>query len=707
MSSHLPRHQASASFLQKEKRSNFCYHYHLAIILGIISHNLFWMPRVVAQTVLAGDPITNQATGSFVDSANGSSKNIESNIVSVIVAEVAGITIGDPTVVEPSATTIGASAAPSQGIAGVNQDDIVYFDFVITNAGNDPTQFFIPGNPFQVIGGTFDRTLYGAVQIIEIKNATGAIVPLPGNVSKIDIPAAGANTGDTLGIPGGSIPANGSVKVRIPIKVIGNVGTSLKVSLGDTGSNDNGLGTVNQTYAASTTTPGSDVYTKDNIDNTSLNTPISGEINSTPIGGEKEASRFGLAPIVALPQVIGFKSAKLTDSNGDSKINPGETVTWTIDYVNTGSVDVDNFQMTDILPTGVTKSGTVTVSVGGSGQATPTVNSGYTGTNITPGTTDKLFTAPIILKAGGMIKVTIPVKIDLGVSGTLLNQATATADSLPSVGIKTDNAGVTADLPTTIQNPPYSVIVPTGSVSQTTTTAIDPTTISVEATAGIANLLLVKRITAINGLPRKLSGASLADYEHLDAYDNNFISIPTRPLPTDPQKDTDKWPDTVSTSETNTTSTFLIGATNGGYVKPKDSIEYTIYFLSAGDNAANSILFCDRVPANLTFNPNTFTNIKANPSGVARGIAVSNGDTLNYYSNIGGDDIAQYFPPGIEPSTVYPNISCGKDAASKSLPNDNGAVVVNLGNRPQATGTKAADDAAGAYGFVRFQGLVK
>lgn len=109
----------------------------------------------------------------------------------------------------------------------------------------------------------------------------------------------------------------------------------------------------------------------------------------------------------------------------------------------------------------------------------------------------------------------------------------------------------------------------------------------------------------------------------------------------------------------------------------------------------------------MTFNPNTFTNTTANPSGTARGIAVSSGDTLNYYTNIGGDDIAQYFPPGIEPSTIYPNISCGKDTASQSLPNNNGAVVVNLGNRPQATGTKATDHTAGAYGFVRFQGQVK
>jgi uncharacterized repeat protein (TIGR01451 family) len=804
---------------------------------------------------------------------------------------------------------------------------------------------------------------------------------------------------------------------------------------------------------------------------------------------------FGFLPI----EVVGFKSAKLTDSNNDTKINPGETVAWTIDYVNTGLVDVTNFQITDILPTGVTKSGTVTVSIGGIGQNLPIANPSYTGTNANPGTTDKLFITPIILKAGGTIKVTIPVTVGSGITGILANQATATADNLPLIGIKTDNAGVTADLPTNIQNSPYSITVPTGSVSQTITTAIDLTTITVEAVAvvtpfrerinscgvidfnsdsegfraatityggssnpslynsftispqsapftnssgtfnwqssgnpggslftndldvqwtifttpdfgtdtnfsfltnksftfdykndtgisgdydfwvalvgkngqkvfysfkaqlsnasttafskvvvpmnasqwfttfqsptsaaptstafadilanldridiaaegrdgpdlteldsvgmacdrgdapntyrttnssnapthqisatiklgnkldaendgqptpnadgddqdlsasnrigivddedgissfprltagatsysiptanvsatgtgtlsawidfnedgvfsaaeytsvsvtngtlsgplnwngisigsvgqtfarfrftssilidntattniderafGLAtdgevedyavtisavvasspNLLLVKRITAINGLPRKFSGASLADYEHVDAYDNNFISIPTRLLPTDPQKDTDKWPDTISTSETNTTSTFLLGASNGGQVKPSDSIEYTIYFLSAGDSPANNVLFCDRVPANVTFSPNTFTNTTTNPGGIARGIAFQLGNApISYYTNTGDSDNGRYFPPGIEPSTVYQNISCGKNITTGlALPNDNGAVVVNLGNRPNATGILADDQAAGAYGFVRFRGQVK
>jgi uncharacterized repeat protein (TIGR01451 family) len=213
------------------------------------------------------------------------------------------------------------------------------------------------------------------------------------------------------------------------------------------------------------------------------------------------------------------------------------------------------------------------------------------------------------------------------------------------------------------------------------------------------NVLLVKRITAINGVPKKRNSDPLDSYEDTSSpYDDNNITIPTQPTTSDPQRDTAYWP---------TPNTFLLGAIDGGDVKPLDSIEYTIYFLSAGDSAAKNVLFCDRVPDNVTFMPNAFTNTTANPGGVARGIAVQLGATLNYYTNSGDTDDAQYFPAGIEPSTVFPNISCGKNAAGIVLPNDNGAVVVNLRNRPNATGVPAADQAAGAYGFIRFRGLVK
>jgi trimeric autotransporter adhesin len=233
-----------------------------------------------------------------------------------------------------------------------------------------------------------------------------------------------------------------------------------------------------------------------------------------------------------------------------------------------------------------------------------------------------------------------------------------------------------------------------------TATATDSKGNTSEFSVGIGdpNLLLVKRITAINNLSRKTTGETLNGYEHFDAYDDNIITIPTQLTSTAPPKDTDKWP---------TPSNFLIGAVDGGYVKPQDSIEYTIYFLSAGDSTANNVLFCDRVPANVTFIPKAFNSVTSpitlDPTGLTgadRGIVVNIGNTIKSYTNIADADIAQYFPVGVEPSTVYSKIKCGGT-------NDNGAVVVNLGNLKSATGTLATDQANGAYGFVRFRGLVK
>jgi uncharacterized repeat protein (TIGR01451 family) len=209
---------------------------------------------------------------------------------------------------------------------------------------------------------------------------------------------------------------------------------------------------------------------------------------------------------------------------------------------------------------------------------------------------------------------------------------------------------------------------------------------------GNPNLLLVKRITAINGLPQKRNGDSLGNYENeaKNLYDDNDnAATPPNVRPT-----TNKWPLTP-----NTTNPFLIGAIDGGTIKPNDSIEYTIYFLSTGDIPAKKVLFCDRVPENVTFIPTAFNSLVAGANGLTgadRGIAVNLSGTVNSYTNAGGDDFARYFPPNIEPSTVFPNIFCGGT-------NTNGAVVVNLGNITNAT----APSTTGSYGFVRFQGQVK
>ena len=207
------------------------------------------------------------------------------------------------------------------------------------------------------------------------------------------------------------------------------------------------------------------------------------------------------------------------------------------------------------------------------------------------------------------------------------------------------------------------------------------------------NVLLIKRITKINNATTTNSGDNLSIYnqEESNPYDDNKLDNPA-PDPVD----TDKWVDTTS----DTSSTFLIGGINGGKVKPDDELEYTIYYLSAGDSEAKSVLFCDRVPGNVAFIPNSFNNQAQATGGLQnadRGILWLKDGNIQSLTNIADGDTAQYFPPGVEPASVYPKIQC--DGA-----NTNGAIVVNLGDLPNATAPGTPNT---SYGFVRFRGRVK
>ncbi|NEO99898.1 MAG: hypothetical protein F6K58_14700 [Symploca sp. SIO2E9] len=214
------------------------------------------------------------------------------------------------------------------------------------------------------------------------------------------------------------------------------------------------------------------------------------------------------------------------------------------------------------------------------------------------------------------------------------------------------------------------------------------------------NVLLVKRITAVNGSTNTNGGDDLSSYINQqddfntggNPYDDNDITVPAPINPGEPQLDTDKWLDP---------NTFLIGGLDGGLVAPGDEIEYTIYFISAGNNTANSVLLCDRLPNDVTFITNAFNSTPTpDPSGLPgydRGIVLSLESRDVSLTNAGDDDAGQFFPAGVEPTTKYPQVSCGGS-------NTNGAVVVVLGNLPHATAPGAPSN---SYGFIRFRARVK
>jgi uncharacterized repeat protein (TIGR01451 family) len=209
------------------------------------------------------------------------------------------------------------------------------------------------------------------------------------------------------------------------------------------------------------------------------------------------------------------------------------------------------------------------------------------------------------------------------------------------------------------------------------------------------NLLLVKRITSING------STNLAVYNQIDAYpyDDNAIETNLTSTPQYPRPDTNKWPNTVGKSA----SSFLLGAVNGGNAKPKDEVEYTIYFLSTGIAPAQRVTLCDRIPTHQTFVPNGYNSVPQALGGnqTDRGIAVSYAGNYQSFTNINDGDTAQYFAP----QTALP-AACGTAA------NTTGAVVINLGmGATNALGGTvphaiAPNNPTSSYGFVRFKAKV-
>jgi uncharacterized repeat protein (TIGR01451 family) len=940
----------------------------VSVIATIGSVNL--LTAVIAAPLSAGTTIKNTAVGSFLDEdtpATALPTVVESNEVTVTVAEIAGINVTSAGVSEAAATV--ANAGIYQGDGTINAGDIVYYDYLITNVGNDPTQFFIPGSPSNVSsGGTFNPS--NPIQVIAY-NLTGTSVALS---TAVTVPVGGSVTGPStatattggLLAKNGIIPPGGSITIRVPITIStsATVNQAVSVIMGNTSPNDNSAATQNQVYLNNNN---QDIYTQDNPDGTTnaanvvietVGDPLNGDstLNGNTTNNHRQEASATAQSTVVLPLVQGFKSVKLTaDADNSATItatssvanSPSEILTWTISYINNSSTtSIPNFQIADQLPTNVpiTTAGAQTITINtAQGSTLPAKNTSYTGASTTLGASvNNLLASPITLLPGGVITVSIPVKINAGTLGLVSNQSIATGTGLIATGVKTDNV----DRTTT--NLPTGITVPVDSVIQTQNNTIDPTTATVLASTAreyvvspdrdkiIINEVLYLQsdgndaltndefielynsssttvdltgwklidgniiqpdieagptgtisgsstipfifgnsfpsVVVTDGNPPVLGpgqyaviwvGAKTATKQAAGAtfqawlgqsvrlsnvgddvwlYDNqtrivDYVafgtgsSINTRPPATFlnntfwnstyeahaatgkgqsisltpngqnpvtghtsgcwepttsgaaaspatrcpgalPTRDTDPFVTTATTTPpsvpritsvgvsnngaittspsvilvkritginknlinpndgkvlnifvddlgtTNDThpnwpapvNSYPLGATNGGLVKPKDEVEYTIYFLSTGTATANNVLFCDRVPANVTFVPNAFNSLPVGIGGLSgadRGIAIDRNGSLNSYTNTADGDIARYFPPYQEPTygnyaQYFPSNDPSKKICNGA--NDNGAVVTYLGNIPKSVSPGSPNT---SYGFVRFRGLVK
>ncbi len=202
----------------------------------------------------------------------------------------------------------------------------------------------------------------------------------------------------------------------------------------------------------------------------------------------------------------------------------------------------------------------------------------------------------------------------------------------------------------------------------------------------VPNLLLIKRITAINGEPIVIR---FQDGLNSPGSPNNVGNKAAD------DNDSD-WPGTPPRNES------LRGAINSSTIaptvnlKPGDEVEYTVYFLNTGAASADNVSICDFVPANQTYVGTGYNSLSTADAGglpgTNYGIAIlsANGGTPVKATNAVDGDRGQFY------TSNFPGACTG-------TPNGNGAVVVNMGSIPHATGPGTP---ASSYGFIRFKAKI-
>jgi hypothetical protein len=236
----------------------------------------------------AGTTINNSASATYVDPAvPGTILTTTSNVVTIRVAEVAGITV-----VPHAIGAVGGGVIVPGGQ--------VNFDFTVTNTGNNTNSFSIPNTA--LITGTAGSTIVGTPEISYDNGVT--FTPLA--------TAAGtfSGSGTTARLQTTPIAPNGTVLIRIVTNVPAGAtqSSTIAVQLGNTGPNDNSAATQNQNYNAG---DAGNVYTTNNASEPSP---------GPPLNGQREAAATSSTTVTARPQA--FAQMLKTGAIATANINP-------------------------------------------------------------------------------------------------------------------------------------------------------------------------------------------------------------------------------------------------------------------------------------------------------------------------------------------------------------------------------------------------
>ncbi|MBV6627889.1 MAG: hypothetical protein KI793_34030 [Rivularia sp. (in: Bacteria)] len=234
--------------------------YRSLVATALVANGVFqFVAPVLAVGGAGGQTIDNTATATYEDPNNpGETINTTSNTVQVTIAEVAGITV------TPANTEF---AEDDNGDGKINIGDKVYYNYTVTNVGNDPTKFRIPDQP----------TVTGPASLTTVDAPDN-----PGTADgPVEISYDGGTTWETVATGGtttNSIQPDESVLVRVAVEVQPGAqsGETIAVKLGQTPGDEQNIPRDSD---------GGDVFTVDNADGSEP-----GEVDGEPSNGVREAS---------------------------------------------------------------------------------------------------------------------------------------------------------------------------------------------------------------------------------------------------------------------------------------------------------------------------------------------------------------------------------------------------------------------------------
>lgn len=603
----------------------------LVTALLISGGSLGMVLPALADGTTAGTQIRNTAVGSFQNPNDVAAPptTVTSNEVIVTVSEIAGLTLTANGFQEATAAEAGSDAGPTQEDGQINPEDVVYFTYTITNTGNDQTPFFIPGTPsnIQLNGsGTNNGGVLapnGAIEIVSF-STDGGTTQTPVGAT---VPAAGISTDDpaAIGAAAGSIPVDGTVTIRVPVKLAAglNTGDTVDVVLGDTP-------TVGDQNIASNGGP-NDVVTQDNTGTTNS------DIDGAPTNGEREASATEQVTINEAPRDFG----DLPDAGAGTAAGDYET-----EDVNGGPSHFVN--TTTFLGTAPTADSAANVT-GFAGDADASGDANDDGVTIT---SDTIATATALQGQSVLQGQQISLEVETTGSGNLQgwfdwNQDGDFDDAGEQVILETatTGAGTTTTVPVTVPfgaTPGdtfamfrYSEDTGVGTTSVGGYGEVE--TFQVTVLGSAPELALVKRVTSVGGT----AVTGFVD----DGTANNEDNDPN-------------WP-----------ASFLEGSIDTSTAAPGEEIEYSLYFLSNGNDDITNLNICDMIPADTTF------------------VAGSVSMTFNGTTTAPGGFFAG--------APADPSI-CPAD-------NGNGGILVNVATAPTAVPNATAPGTPGdSFGVIKF-----